>query len=369
MFKDFIDKVTAQYSKNLPFVVYRKPKEQLVIALFQEDNSLHHLTDFSESGFIFAPFDRQKEIVLLHSDERLEVAATSLKASQNVNIAIEVAAAQKEFHLNLVKKGIKRIRKSEFEKVVLSRKVEVDCTVSPTELFKRLLANYQNAFCYLWHHPKIGTWLGATPEILLKAENQQITTMSLAGTQEYNGDENPTWGTKELEEQDLVTNYISSALKGKVSNLDISERETIRAGNLLHLRTKLTADYEKGRLGEILIALHPTPAICGMPMIPSKEFILKNENYHRGFYTGYLGELNMKSENKRSSRKRNVENRVYKSIKSTTTFFVNLRCMQLKDDKAIIYVGGGVTKDSNADKEWEETLAKTNTMLRVLTLD
>ena len=369
MFKEFTDKITAQYSKNLPFVVYRKPKEELVTALFQKDNSLHHLTDFSASGFVFAPFYSQEEIVLLHCDEHLEVVAASSLNAQNVNVDSEVDTAQKEFHLKLVEKGIERIRKGEFEKVVLSRKVEVDCTVSPVELFKRLLANYENAFCYLWHHPKIGTWLGATPEILLKAERQQITTMSLAGTQKYEGDENPTWGTKELEEQDLVTNYIFNALKGKVSNLNISERETIRAGNLVHLRTKLTADYDKGRLGEILVALHPTPAICGMPMIPSKEFIIKNENYHRSFYTGYLGELNMKIENRRSSGKRNVENRVYKSIKSTTTFFVNLRCMQLKDNKACIYVGGGVTKDSNAEKEWEETVAKTNTMLRVLTTD
>ncbi len=366
---DLIDKLTTQYSRKLPFVAYRKPKEQHVTALFQKDNRLHHLAEFSESGFIFAPFDAQKEIVLLHCDERFEIDSASLNSYPHTEFKSIVDTSEKQFHIDLVKKGIEHIQKNEFQKVVLTRKVEVECTTDPLILFERLLANYQNAFCYLWYHPKIGIWLGATPEILLRGTNQQITTMSLAGTQKFKGNLDPTWGPKELEEQQLVTNYISHALGDKVSDLKIFERETIRAGNLLHLRTKLTADYKKERLGEIVSALHPTPAICGMPMQPTKEFILRNENYQREFYTGYLGELNMKYETRRSSRTRNVENSAYKAINSTTSFFVNLRCMQLQENKALIYVGGGVTKDSDAEKEWEETVAKTNTMLKVLNVD
>lgn len=367
MFKDFIDKITTQHAKDLPFVVYRKPKEQQIIALLQKDNRLHHLTDFTESGFVFAPFDTQKKIVLLHCDERLEVVPMSLKKIRNEHLEIKLDASQKEFHINLVKNGLDRIRNHRLQKVVLSRKEEVACSTPPLNLFQELLTRYDNAFCYLWHHPKIGTWLGATPEILLKGENQRITTMSLAGTQVYVDDADPLWGTKELAEQQLVTNYIANSLKDKVTNLSISERETIRAGKLLHLRTKLTAHYEKNRLFEIVLALHPTPAVCGLPMLPSKEFILKNENYDREYYTGYLGELNLKVETKHSSQRKNQENQVYKAIKTATTFFVNLRCMQLKENKAFIYVGGGVTKDSDPDKEWEETVAKTKTMLRVLT--
>lgn len=366
MFTDFIEKIAAHYSKNLPFVVYRKPKVESVVALFQKDDNLNHVTDFTESGFVFAPFNSQQKIVLLHCDERFEVKPASLDKSQNENLGINVSKVAKSFHINLVNQGIEEINQSDLQKVVLSRKVEVDCSSDPLNLFQKLLSSYDNAFCYLWHHPKVGTWLGATPEILLKGENQQITTMSLAGTQIYDGIENPYWGKKELEEQQLVTNYITETLKGQVTNLSISERETIRAGKLLHLRTKIIAHYEKNRLSEIVDALHPTPAVCGMPMVQSKEFILKYENYNREYYTGYLGELNLKVEATRSSRKRNQENQAYKSIKTTTTFFVNLRCMQLKQGKASIYVGGGVTKDSDPDKEWEETVAKTNTMLSVL---
>lgn len=367
MVSDFIEKINTHYSKNLPFVVYRKPKQLEVIALFQEDDGLHHVTDFTESGFVFAPFDKQKKAVLIQCDERLVVLSSSLETSRNENMEIKVNTSQKEYHINLVKQGIEKVRDFELQKVVLSRKVEVDCASVPLSLFQKLLGCYDNAFCYFWHHPKIGTWLGATPEILLKGENGKITTMSLAGTQKYNGNDNPSWGTKELEEQQLVTEYIYSTLKGKVANLHISERETIRAGKLLHLRTKLTGTYEKSRLSEIVNALHPTPAVCGLPMVSSKDFILENENYDREYYTGYLGELNLKVETQRSSRRTNTENQAYKSIRTTTTLFVNLRCMQIRGNKSIIYVGGGVTKDSDPEREWEETVAKTNTMLSVLT--
>jgi isochorismate synthase len=95
----------------------------------------------------------------------------------------------------------------------------------------------------------------------------------------------------------------------------------------------------------LIDALHPTPAVCGLPKESAKEFILENEGYDRSFYTGFLGELS-------------VENR--------SNLFVNLRCMQVKDATYYIYIGGGITSASVPEKEWEETVAKSKVMLRVL---
>ena len=363
---DMLEKAQKAFNDKLPFVIYRNSESNLVKGIFQRNNSLYYAKDYRESGFVFAPFDAQKEIILLRCDAHLKAERREAMISQNERVSLKLDESQKKFHIDLVEKGIAEIRKGKFQKVVLSRKVEADCTASPIDLFQRLLGNYENAFCYLWHHPKVGTWLGATPEILLKSENQRITTMSLAGTQKYSGNDNPTWGTKELEEQKLVTKYIAGALKDKVVNLKISERETVKAGSLLHLRTKLMAKYGKGQLGEIVGALHPTPAVCGMPMGSSKEFILKNENYEREYYTGYLGELNLKVETARSSRRKNQENQAYKSIKKATTFFVNLRCMQLKNQQAIVYVGGGITESSDAENEWAETVSKSLVIKSIL---
>ncbi len=168
----------------------------------------------------------------------------------------------------------------------------------PVRLFKRLLNSYPSAFVYLWYHPEVGLWLGATPETLMRIEGNRFETMALAGTQQYKGTIDVSWGDKEKDEQNIVTNFVVEALKNKVNDLDIMPTETIKAGNVLHLLTKIkgTINFEKLSLKQIISALHPTPAICGIPREESKQFIFKNENYNREFYTGFLGEINMSPE-------------------------------------------------------------------------
>ena len=68
----------------------------------------------------------------------------------------------------------------------------------------------------------------------------------------------------------------------------------------------------------------------------------------------------------RNTNSRNVENNAYASIKTVSNLFVNLRCMQISNQEAIIYVGGGITKDSNVEAEWEETVQKALVMKKVL---
>ncbi|MGA9588739.1 MAG: chorismate-binding protein, partial [Salegentibacter sp.] len=152
---------------------------------------------------------------------------------------------------------------------------------------------------------------------------------------------------------------------------------TARAGNLLHLRTNIIGSLgpsrgaehqrsESSNLKQIVKALHPTPAVCGLPREAAKKFILENENYDREFYTGFLGELNLKTEIKRNNNRRNQENQAYASILNQTSLYVNLRCLKLDGGIANIYVGGGITKDSKPSQEWEETENKSQTMKSVL---
>ncbi len=117
---------------------------------------------------------------------------------------------------------------------------------------------------------------------------------------------------------------------------------------------------------EIISALHPTPAVCGLPKEKAKKFILSEENYDREFYTGFLGELNLQKNVQRSRTRRNVENLAYRAVKKETGLYVNLRCMKIEDGKAVLFVGGGITKDSVPEDEWEETVNKAQTMKKVL---
>jgi isochorismate synthase len=349
-----LNKIEESYRKNLPFVVYNKPNSKRVMALFQKDEVLHTLTsNFDDQGFVFAPFNSINPTVffpLTHSEfikANLKLEEINNQNSKNCN------ESSKSFHIKLVEKALLSIKQNEFKKVVISREEIVEINEFDISLiYSKLLQLYPNAFVYVWFHPKIGLWFGATPETLLKVENNKFATMSLAGTLAYNDGKQPNWSSKEIEEQELVTEYIVHKLSSFSKNLHISETQTVKAGSLLHLRTEIKGelDLQKNNgLFSLIDLLHPTPAVCGLPKEAAKEFILENENYNRSYYTGFLGELNMSENEKKDSH-----------------LFVNLRCMEIKEKKAHIYIGGGITKESNPEKEWEETLAKSNIMLNVL---
>lgn len=367
MFSEFMKRVEGHLSKELPFVVYRKPNSKEIYGILQQDNKLYHTSDYSEKGFVFAPFNAHSPAILMPLDEMIKTECNEIEIiTKGVDDILESNVNEMEFHLNLVQKGVQQIKKGKLDKVVLSRKLQVDCLESPLKIFERLISTYASAFCYLWYHPKIGIWLGATPEILLRVENNRLTTMSLAGTKAYVKNENPTWGQKELDEQLMVTNYITNALKDKVSSFKVHEVEAVRAGNLWHLRTKITAVVHRN-INHVLKALHPTPAVCGVPLPSARKFIQEHENYNREYYTGFLGELNLKQEIERTQSSRNQENKSYRAIKTKTELYVNLRCMQMVGKKAIVYVGGGITKDSVPENEWLETNVKSKTILSILT--
>ena len=352
--KSLLDKISSHYSSKLPFVVYRKPNLEEVTAFFMQDTALHYVVNFEEKGFVFAPFNSDEKAILF-PEERALIVSEELLSESNVmkDFFSKANNSSKEKHIQIVEKALKKIKSSNLQKVVLSREELCDIgTFDLVEIYKKLLATYSNAFVYVWFHPEVGLWLGATPETLLNLEGTTFKTMSLAGTQVFIENETAIWKSKELEEQQLVTSFIEHQLQNIATNLEIDKTETVKAGNLLHLRTKVSgALKDNSNIKELIRALHPTPAVCGLPREVARNFIFKNEGYDRSFYTGFLGELNLESKG------------VYKKC---SALFVNLRCMKVLKNKVAIFVGGGITKDSNPSKEWEETASKAKTMKRVL---
>ncbi len=369
----FFEAVQNQYNKNLPFVVFRNPNETVVKCYLQKDAVVYKTTGFTESGFVFVPFDGDAVIMPSEKCDILTIINVDLNAdieSKNSTVLLS-NEDDKLSHIQLVKKGIDAIQTDAFQKLVLSRKEAVSIeSLNAIKIFQKLVSAYDNAFVYCWFHPEIGLWLGATPETLVSIDGKRLTTMSLAGTQKYSGTLDVVWTQKELREQQLVTDFILNQLK--LSNLAIQasnfKPETVKAGNVVHLRTSISAIVNDADFNfkQLLYHLHPTPAVCGLPKQAAKQFILDNEHYDREFYTGFLGELNIKKSVLRNTNSRNVENNAYTSVKTVSNIFVNLRCMQIKDQTAWLYIGGGITKDSNPEAEWEETVQKALVMKKVL---
>ena len=349
-----LKKVGQQLKKEYPFVIYRKSNRSDLSAFFGKNKNLKFTKDYSESGFVFAPFDECENSILFSIDEfeYLSEQIVGLRSFDTAEFQNVEKAEGKRQYLKLVDKAIAEIHKNTFQKVVISRKETfVSKEFDAVTVFKRLLSSYQNALVYLWYHPEVGLWMGASPETLFKKSGSQLTTVALAGTKP-SGNYSKDWGSKEIEEQQLVVDFIEKSLSNKVDNLQIQDRQTIQAGSISHLKSIITAELKKGvSLRTVIQELHPTPAVCGLPKIASKAFILQNENYKRLFYTGFLGELNFDSISKKESE---------------THLFVNLRCLEYSEETLHIYVGGGITKDSNPEKEWLETVNKTKTIKSVL---
>ena len=373
----FFQKLRTQISDHRAFVAYRKPGSHSVTALLQNDSTPYKAKDLSEKGFVFAPFNSEATSYLIpfkNADvlefEFLVEDSKLADGDELQGVDFEYMEEDQKQHENLVQKGIDNIKDGELKKVVLARSERVQVhDPDPVRIFRNLLNTYSHGMIYLWFHPETGYWLGATPETLLKVDRNRFETMALAGTQLYKGNANVEWERKEVEEQLFVTDYILKALENVqgVENIHTSKPYSAQAGNLLHICTDISGRLkDTENLKYLVDALHPTPAVCGLPKEKALKFILKNEEHSREFYAGYLGELNMKSEHKRSSNRRNQENQQFTAISTKTDLFVNLRCMKLKDGNARIFVGGGITKDSNAADEWMETVNKSQTLKAVL---
>jgi isochorismate synthase len=367
----FFKALEKQLENKLPFVVYSRPINSIIKFWLQKDDALHKTNSFSESGFVFAPFDL-KEPPILFPKLDCEYGSLEIDHIQSVSAAKAnrtLESTDKKKHESLVSKGLNYIEEGYLNKVVLSRVQETQLEqFEPIEIFKRLFNTYKNAMVYCWYHPKVGLWLGATPELLFKVERQKLTTISLAGTIPHTEHVKDSWTNKEKDEQQIVTDYIISQIKPFCDSITVSEPETIKAGKLAHLKTRIEAYLNPSDFNlEIVVdALHPTPAVCGFPKRDAKSFILEHENYNREYYTGFLGELNLIQKVGRNSNKRNVENSAYNAVMRQSNFYVNLRCFQICGDDLHVYVGGGIVKASDPEKEWKETVAKSETILGIL---
>lgn len=340
---------------NRPFVLYRKPNETQINAWFQNTDKLVQFADFIENSFVFAPFALDEKIYFLQKDceifqEEINFLVENNQQKVNDFPTIKNEENIKKQHISLVEKAVSSIKNDEFSKVVLARKEEV--SVEKNDFFfyyQRLLQNYPTAFVYWWFHPKVGMWMGATPELLLENQNQTIKTVALAGTISAigNNKEEIVWGEKEKAEQQIVTDFIVNVLNAHCETVTTSQVYTHQAGNLFHLKTDIQGEISDEKQLEFIVKdLHPTPALCGFPKEKAKEFILQNEGFDREFYGGFLGEYQIKEKQ--------------------TQLFVNLRCMQLVENRAYIYIGGGINVESIPVNEYEETVNKSKTIKKAL---
>ena len=331
--------------EKLPFVVYRLPKGNELIVLQQKTPETTYTKTLNEEGFVFAPFNHVSDHIYIggKKSECFDI------PPQRVRLTPARSATSKQdkvTYTKLVIQAKKAIAETPLQKVVVSRKQGAQSYEAIAESFVRLVHTYPNAMVYYWSHQETGNWIGATPETLLNIHQGTCKTMALAGTLPFQENAAPNWSSKERSEQLLVSDFIQNRLQTLLPKSKVykSEVQNKRAGNLLHLCTQFEFPLESFTPLQITKILHPTPAVAGVPVEKSIAFIDENETHERSYYTGFMGPIGS----------------------NTLKLFVNLRCAQVEGSNLTLYVGGGITAESDVDKEWHESQRKTETLLNVL---
>lgn len=334
------------WDSNSPFVSFRMPSATEATVYFQKNERLHLTEDLNCNGFLMAPFDTKSQIPFIPNEfsERFEWSITSRSAQ--IQPELNLDSKNKDSFKDLVKKAKRSIAFGKIKKVVLSQTQELPSRRCVVSIFEDLLNRYPLAMVYLWHHPSVGTWFGASPEQFINSKLNFTQTMALAGTQVFDESTTPFWSAKEIEEQELVAIQVEKDLKTLFTTDQIQKSLTTnhRAGNLVHLCTYFQFPKLNNNILKVANALHPTPAVGGVPKRTAQEFIFANEPHDRSFYTGFLGPTNA----------------------TDTQLFVNLRCARWTKKTTTLYIGAGITQGSDPEKEWVELERKAKTLAKVL---
>lgn len=311
-------------------LIYRLPGKEIV----QKSGQFIPIQSSVPEGFIVGDFEGENKFLFIEESD-----SDKLYFKKEIPYVLE-----KQEYVRQGNVLISTIKNIGIRKTVLSRIKEVDFDESKSlDLFYLLEQKYPEAFVYLFSDSNLGTWIGASPEVLLRKINQNGFTISLAGTKKST--DTDLWTRKEKREQAYVTEFIEEELKSlNISQIEKSETYEYVAGPVKHLKTDFSFTFKDQSIDEVIQRLHPTPAVCGLPQNLSLEVIRQIEPHSREFYAGFIGEVNNQN----------------------TSIYVNLRCCQILPGKIYLYLGGGYTFDSNPEMEWQETENKSRTILDLI---
>ena len=247
-----------------------------------------------------------------------------------------------------VKEARQALESGQVQKVVLARSEEFSSDSGPFDgIATAFRMRKQQAGCTVFMVRRRGgqAFVGATPEELIRRSGKTISTMSLAGTRRRDAEHDEALGEellkseKDRHEQVLVTQAMTQALMPVVEELVLARvPEIAKLADVQHLRTRLhgtlRGETDLFRLAE---ALHPTPAVGGLPRTEALAWISENEELDRGWYAGPIGWIRADGDG---------------------LFVVAIRSVLLNAERARAFVGCGLVEDSDPSSEWEESEAK-----------
>ncbi len=258
---------------------------------------------------------------------------------------------------NKVSEAIENILNDQFDKIVLSRKVELKLSgeVSNVKILKNFWLRYNDCCIFIYHHGQ-STFFGATPELLAKFSEGIVSIDALAGSAKRGSSESEDDAIsakllsdeKNLKEHNFVVESIKSSIVNFSSDIKIIKHLQIKKlENIQHIHSTIDANLKNPNTMLLLLKeLYPTPAICGSPRDAALSYIKKNEHYKRGLYSGIIGWFNFEDEGE---------------------FLVAIRSGLYTGNKVYAYAGCGIVEDSDPEAEYNESVLKLKPVISLFT--
>ena len=338
------EEIRGAINSRLSMYAYRRPGDMMI----SFGSSECVVEGIGEPGFVIAPFlPSLPYLTIPYKPSHINSKPSTLDTNLSTLNSQLTSTTQSQHETEVV--AIREaLTKAGGGKVVAARVIVKEERTDPAEIFSNLCLKYPNAFVFCFSTPITGCWIGASPELLLEAHANTLRTMSLAGTRPA-GSQEP-WDSKNINEQQMVTDFITDTFEKNSLKPAEGTTFTKQAGAVEHICTPISADinpscFNPEMLNRLLRDLSPTPALCGLPRDLAFSLINKYEGFSRGCYGGFCGPFH------------NACN---------FTFFVNLRSASIEAERLTLFVGGGITRQSDPLSEWRETELKARTVLEAL---
>ena len=257
-----------------------------------------------------------------------------------------------------VKKIIQHITQGDCMQVVLSQRLSVPYQAPPLDLYRSLRTLNPSPYMFYLdlgdHHV-----VGASPEILVRLEDSEVTVRPLAGTRPRGSDDAQDKAheaslladPKELAEHlmliDLGRNDIGRiAQTGTVKVTDKFSVE--RYSHVMHIVSNVVGKLKPNMSPmDVLKATFPAGTLSGAPKVRAMEIIQSLEPVKRGVYSGAVG---------------------YLSWNGNMDTAIAIRTAVIKDSTLHVQAGAGIVYDSDPESEWQETHAKARAIFRAVAM-
>ncbi|ANU11504.1 menaquinone-specific isochorismate synthase [Planococcus antarcticus DSM 14505] len=334
---------------RFPQAYFAVPTFQLVLKGEQAFVSIHLITEQQES---YAEFDAMRK----ERDKLIHAAQVSEVDKYDKPQATGRIELRKEEYLDSIQQVTDIIKAKKVEKVVIARtlKLEFEHKFSPSSALYQVSNEQPESFLFGLEAEE-QFFFGATPERLVKVEDQKALSTCLAGStprgktveKDTELGEALLKDPKNRAEHQFVVKMISDVFEANCSRMVVPKLpKLMKIRDIQHLYTPVEGELKPGAtLFDLVEVLHPTPALGGEPKLKALQMIREHEAMNRGYYAAPIGWIDAKGDGE---------------------FAVSIRSALLDGERAYLYAGGGIVADSTPQSEYDETWVKFRPMLRAL---